>query len=61
MLAAKQKIIEKTEVLLKNQKERITENVLQGLDKDTRAELADNAWLHKQVHRGLWITSSILI
>lgn len=49
--AAKRKIREKMEVLVRNQKEMITEKVLQSLDKDTRAELADNAWLHKQVHR----------
>ena len=49
LLAAKQRVIEKTELLVKRQKENITENVLQALDKDTRGELADNAWLHKQV------------
>ena len=49
LLAAKQRVIEKTELLVKRQKENITENVLQALDKDTRGELADNAWLHEQV------------
>ena len=39
------------EVLLEREKELISERLLQSLDKESQAEMADNGWMKKEVHQ----------
>lgn len=46
---AKLQVEGRTESLVERQRELICQRLLQAMDKETQAEIADNAWLKKEV------------
>ena len=52
---AKDKMERRIEVLLEREKELISERLVQSLDKESQAEMADNGWMKREVHSSLYI------
>lgn len=50
-----QEVEERSKVMVVRQQELISKQMLEALDKDSRAELSDNAWLNKEV----WTTAGV--
>ena len=49
LASAKQEIEERSKVMFEKQRELISSQLAETLDKDTLAEMSDNSWLRKEV------------
>lgn len=56
LASAMQEVEERSKVMVVRQQELISKQMLEALDKDSRAELSDNAWLNKEV----WTTEGVV-